>query len=88
MNGANNNDNKISSVTVFAPTDAAFGAALKSLNLTAQQLLANRTLLLKVLAFHIVPNQNLTTVALAKTSPNNQLKTLLPYNMMGFKPSR
>ena len=35
-------------LTVFAPNNAAFAAALKALNLTAEQLLANTDLVLKV----------------------------------------
>ncbi|KAG1657210.1 hypothetical protein FOA52_008243 [Chlamydomonas sp. UWO 241] len=43
-------------VTVFAPTNAAFEAALKTLKMTAAQLLADKALLTKVLAYHIVPS--------------------------------
>jgi transforming growth factor-beta-induced protein len=42
-------------VTVFAPTDAAFGALLESLDTTAEDLLANTDLLNTVLAYHVVP---------------------------------
>lgn len=42
-------------VTVFAPTDAAFTAALEALGLTAEELLANTDLLNTVLAYHVVP---------------------------------
>ena len=41
--------------TVFAPTDAAFAAALEALGLTAEELLANTELLSTVLAYHVVP---------------------------------
>ena len=41
--------------TVFAPTDAAFAAALAALGLTASQLLANTQLLTTVLQYHVVP---------------------------------
>lgn len=41
--------------TVFAPTDAAFAAALEALGLTAEELLADTTLLTTVLAYHVVP---------------------------------
>jgi LPXTG-motif cell wall-anchored protein len=41
-------------VTVFAPTNDAFAAALASLNLTAEQLLADTELLTSVLTYHIV----------------------------------
>lgn len=42
-------------VTVFAPTDAAFAAALETLGLTAEELLTNTDLLNTVLAYHVVP---------------------------------
>jgi len=41
--------------TVFAPTDAAFAAALTELNLTKEQLFANVDLLTTVLTYHVVP---------------------------------
>jgi uncharacterized surface protein with fasciclin (FAS1) repeats len=41
--------------TVFAPTNAAFAAALTELNLTKAQLLANVPLLTKVLTYHVLP---------------------------------
>lgn len=41
-------------VTVFAPTDEAFAALLEELGLTAEELLANRTLVNQVLLYHIV----------------------------------
>jgi hypothetical protein len=60
---------------------------LQSANISAQQFLANRTMLLKVLAFHIVPSEGLTATDLAKTNraPIHQIKTLLPYNNVGYK---
>lgn len=42
-------------LTVFAPTNAAFEALLTSLNLTAEQLLAEKEVLTTVLAYHVVP---------------------------------
>lgn len=42
-------------VTVFAPTDDAFAAALTALNMTADQLLADKELLTSVLTYHVVP---------------------------------
>jgi uncharacterized surface protein with fasciclin (FAS1) repeats len=41
--------------TVFAPTDAAFGALLAELGLTKAQLLADKALLAEVLTYHVVP---------------------------------
>jgi uncharacterized surface protein with fasciclin (FAS1) repeats len=77
-------------VTVFAPTNAAITKYLQSANISAQQFLANKTLLLKVLSFHIVPNEALTVADLARSSRGrtNQLKTLLPYNNVGYKLNR
>jgi uncharacterized surface protein with fasciclin (FAS1) repeats len=43
--------------TVFAPTDAAFGALLTELNVTKAQLLADTALLTKVLTYHVVPGR-------------------------------
>jgi len=41
--------------TVFAPTDAAFAAALDQLGLTAEELLSDTELLTNVLLYHVVP---------------------------------
>jgi transforming growth factor-beta-induced protein len=41
--------------TVFAPTDAAFEAALEEFGLTAEQLLSNQALLTQVLLYHVAP---------------------------------
>ncbi len=41
--------------TVFAPTNAAFAAALTELNITQAALLANVPLLTKILTYHVVP---------------------------------
>jgi uncharacterized surface protein with fasciclin (FAS1) repeats len=41
--------------TVFAPTNAAFGALLTELGLTKAQLLADRPLLTAVLTYHVLP---------------------------------
>ncbi len=43
--------------TVFAPTDEAFAAALESLDLTAEELLADTELLTAVLTYHVVPGE-------------------------------
>lgn len=42
-------------VTVFAPTDAAFGALLEALDMSAEDVLGNADLLNSVLAYHVVP---------------------------------
>jgi transforming growth factor-beta-induced protein len=41
-------------ITVFAPTDEAFAAALKTLGLTKEQLLADKATLTAVLTYHVV----------------------------------
>lgn len=41
-------------ITLFAPTNGAFGAVLSELNLTRDQLFANRALLTQVLTYHVV----------------------------------
>lgn len=43
------------SVTVFAPTDAAFVALLEALEVSAEDLLADTELLNTVLAYHVIP---------------------------------
>lgn len=42
-------------LTVFAPTDDAFAAALEALGLSAEELLGNTELLTTVLTYHVVP---------------------------------
>jgi uncharacterized surface protein with fasciclin (FAS1) repeats len=42
------------SYTVFAPTDAAFAAALDSLGLTADELLADTETLTSILTYHVI----------------------------------
>jgi uncharacterized surface protein with fasciclin (FAS1) repeats len=44
-------------LTVFAPTDEAFAAALEALGLTAEQVLADTGLLTTVLTYHVVPGK-------------------------------
>lgn len=41
--------------TVFAPTDAAFAAALEELSITAEDLLADPAALSQILLYHVVP---------------------------------
>ena len=43
--------------TVFAPTDAAFEAALTELDLTAEELLADTEMLTSVLTYHVVEGE-------------------------------
>jgi transforming growth factor-beta-induced protein len=49
--------NPAADLTVFAPTDAAFGDLLQDMNLTAEELLADADLLNQVLAYHVVPGR-------------------------------
>ncbi len=46
---------KTDNITLFAPTDAAFADLLKELNITADQLLADKALLTTVLTYHVLP---------------------------------
>jgi len=43
--------------TVFAPTDAAFAAALESLDLTAEELLADTETLTSILTYHVIAGE-------------------------------
>jgi len=43
--------------TVFAPTDAAFAAALESLDLTADELLADKDMLTEILTYHVIAGE-------------------------------
>ncbi|MCU0514186.1 MAG: fasciclin domain-containing protein, partial [Anaerolineae bacterium] len=47
--------------TVFAPTNAAFSAALDQLGVTTAQLLENTELLTSILTYHVVPGTVLST---------------------------
>lgn len=42
--------------TVFAPTDAAFTELLEELDVTSEELLADKELLTMVLTYHVIPN--------------------------------
>ncbi|GAX75918.1 hypothetical protein CEUSTIGMA_g3361.t1 [Chlamydomonas eustigma] len=67
--------NSSTAVTVFAPTDAAFQAAITSLNTTAAALLANKPLITKILEFHISPSIVMSKEA---TMHGVKVSTLLP----------
>jgi transforming growth factor-beta-induced protein len=69
-------DNAGDELTVFAPTDEAFAAALDSLGITADELLASEDLT-AILLYHVVPGVfDATTVADA--APIDALETLNP----------
>ncbi|MBK8027637.1 MAG: fasciclin domain-containing protein [Chloroflexi bacterium] len=65
--------------TVFAPTDAAFTAALEALGITAEQLLADVETLTSVLAYHVVPGHfaSPTVVAVAGAEGGATIATAL-----------
>lgn len=63
--------------TVFAPTNAAFAAALEALGLTAEELLANTELLTQVLLYHVVPGQVLSSQLVNGPIPTLQGAPLL-----------
>lgn len=48
-------------LTVFAPTDDAFVAALEALGLTAEELLADTDTLTSILTYHVISGQVLST---------------------------
>ena len=66
--------------TVFAPTDAAFVAALEALGMTAEELLADQELLTTVLMYHVidgaVPSDMLTSM-MADTMQGGQLDVVV-----------
>lgn len=55
--------------TVFAPTNGAFGTLLRELNVTADQLLADRRLLTQVLLYHVVEGRVLAADITGATLP-------------------
>lgn len=67
--------NPDASLTVFAPTDRAFVALLNGLGLSAEQLLANRSLLNNVLRYHVVEGR--VSSAAAIEAQGNFVPTLL-----------
>ncbi len=67
--------NPDANLTVFAPTDRAFVALLNGLGLSAEQLLANRTLLNNVLRYHVVEGR--ISAAAAIEAQGNFVPTLL-----------
>jgi transforming growth factor-beta-induced protein len=66
--------------TVLAPTNAAFGALLAELNLTADQLLANKPLLTKVLTYHV-----LAARLLAADLADGQVRTTVQGETVTFR---
>ncbi len=71
--------------TVFAPTDAAFAAALEALGVTAEELLANTELLNTVLAYHVVPGHfSAETVIAVAGEAGANVATLLSGNSVNI----
>ncbi|KAG1668914.1 hypothetical protein FOA52_016083 [Chlamydomonas sp. UWO 241] len=70
------------SVTVLAPTNAAFEAALFALDMTAEELLADTELLTTILSYHIVPTVFASTAA---TAEGLTLPTLLDGTTVSVK---
>ncbi|GMH41050.1 hypothetical protein BSKO_08960 [Bryopsis sp. KO-2023] len=48
-------NNPEAGLTIFAPTNEAFAKALKALDMTAEQLLADKDLLTTILTYHVLP---------------------------------
>jgi uncharacterized surface protein with fasciclin (FAS1) repeats len=60
-------------LTVFAPTNAAFAALLTELQVTKEQLLADRALLTAVLTYHVLPGKvERASIPLGKTITSAQ----------------
>ena len=66
--------------TVFAPTDAAFVAALEALGMTAEELLADQELLTTVLMYHVIDGavtSDMLTSMMADTMQGGQLDVVV-----------
>jgi len=61
-------------LTLLAPNDAAFESLLETLDVSAEELLANVDLLTAVLSYHVIPQQTLMVADLAEL---NTYETLL-----------
>jgi transforming growth factor-beta-induced protein len=72
-----------STMTVFAPTDAAFGELLTALNMSAEDLLANNALLDVVLAYHVVPGVALDAKSVVAAS-GAVVGTALPEHVLSI----
>lgn len=74
VDALNNPDDEL---TVFAPTDAAFVAALEALELTAEELLASEDLA-SILTYHVTAEGVLDAAAVVDAAPIAALPTLNP----------
>jgi transforming growth factor-beta-induced protein len=70
-------------LTVFAPTNEAFDDLLKELNVTAEQLLANKPLLTQVLTYHVIGSR-----VLAQQIEDNATATTLQGQKVTFDVTR
>ncbi|KAA3641946.1 MAG: fasciclin domain-containing protein [Armatimonadetes bacterium] len=70
-------DNPNDELTVFAPTDEAFGAALEALGLTAEELLASDNLA-AILTYHVTAEGVLDAATVVAAAPVAALSTLNP----------
>jgi transforming growth factor-beta-induced protein len=69
--------------TVFAPTDAAFAAALQSLNLSAEQLLASPDLT-NILLYHVIPGHISATTLVAAIGTTGVKVVTLSGGLLSF----
>ena len=65
-------------LTVFAPTDEAFGAALEALGMTAEELLADTETLTQILAYHVLPGHFAAETVVAVAADGVDIATVLP----------
>jgi transforming growth factor-beta-induced protein len=64
--------------TVFAPTDAAFAAALEALGVSAEDLLADTETLTQILLYHVVPGELGASTVVAVAAGGVEVATVLP----------
>jgi transforming growth factor-beta-induced protein len=76
------------SYTVFAPTDAAFGAAFTAMNVTPSDVLADQANLTNILLYHVVPGKFSAETVIAAASASEEgvkVATLLPGTTLTIK---
>lgn len=69
--------------TVFAPTNAAFAAALAALGIDAGTLLADTATLTSILTYHVVPGKVMAADVVALTSANTLQGSALSISVVG-----
>lgn len=75
VDALNNPDDEL---TVFAPTDAAFGAALEALGITAEDLLGDVETLTAILLYHVTGEGVFDAATVVGAAPIEALPTLNP----------